>query len=169
MPLPGPYKIKNLHVTLDAVYTNTVSTSPVRGAGRPNAAYAMDRVIDAVARHLSIDPAEMRQINLVKNEDFPYQPGSKHRNGSMMTYDSGDYTGMLAMVKEMADYDGFAARKKESEKTVNIEEDLANLKSEMNEIKSLLKELVSNVHQEFYIRSRIRSSKCCRFGGLWWC
>ena len=107
MPLPGPYKIKNLHVTLDAIYTNTVSTSPVRGAGRPNAAYAMDRVIDAVARHLEIDPADMRHINLVKNEDFPYQPGSKHRNGSMMTYDSGDYTGMLAMVKEMANYDGF--------------------------------------------------------------
>lgn len=114
MPLPGPYKIKNLHVTLDAVYTNTVSTSPVRGAGRPNAAYAMDRVIDAVARHLSIDPAEMRQINLVKNEDFPYQPGSKHRNGSMMTYDSGDYTGMLAMVKEMADYDGFRKEQQEA-------------------------------------------------------
>ena len=107
MPLPGPYKIKNLYVTLDAIYTNTVSTSPVRGAGRPNAAYAMDRVIDAVARHLEIDPADMRHINLVKNEDFPYQPGSKHRNGSMMTYDSGDYTGMLAMVKEMANYDGF--------------------------------------------------------------
>ena len=85
MPLPGPYKIKNVHVTLDAVYTNTVSTSPVRGAGRPNAAYAMDRVIDAVARHLSIDPAEMRQINLVKNEDFPYQPGSKHRNCLLYT------------------------------------------------------------------------------------
>lgn len=114
MPLPGPYKIKNLHVTLNTVYTNTVSTSPVRGAGRPNAAYAMDRVIDAVARHLSIDPADMRHINLVKNEDFPYQPGSKHRNGSMMTYDSGDYTGMLAMVKEMADYDNFRQEQKQA-------------------------------------------------------
>ena len=114
MPLPGPYKIKNLHVTLDTVYTNTVSTSPVRGAGRPNAAFAMDRVMDTVARRLSIDPADMRQINLVKNEDFPYQPGSKHRNGSIMTYDSGDYTGMLDMVKDMADYDGFRKEQKEA-------------------------------------------------------
>ena len=72
-PFPGPYKVQALDLTQNVVFTNTVSNSPVRGAGRPNAAYAMERVMTTVARELEIDPAEIRRRNFVEKEDFPYE------------------------------------------------------------------------------------------------
>ena len=69
------HKVLALYLTQDVVYTNTVSNSPVRGAGRPNAAYAMERVIETVARNLKIDPAEVRRRNFIQKDDFPYKTG----------------------------------------------------------------------------------------------
>ena len=73
-PFPGPYKVLALDLTQDVVYTNTVSNSPVRGAGRPNAAYAMERVIETVARNLKIDPAEVRRRNFIQRMTFHIKP-----------------------------------------------------------------------------------------------
>ena len=115
-PFPGPYKVLALDLTQDVVYTNTVSNSPVRGAGRPNAAYAMERVIETVARNLKIDPAEVRRRNFIQKNDFPYKTGLIHFNGRAMTYDSGDYHALLEKALELADYDGFAARQAEARK-----------------------------------------------------
>jgi len=109
-PLPGPYAIPALDVELDMVFTNTPSKSPVRGAGRPNAAYAMERMIEAVARGLQLDPADVRARNFVTADQFPYQPGHKTGHGQPITYDSGDFHGCLEKVKEVADYDSFKSR-----------------------------------------------------------
>ncbi len=109
-PLPGPYKISSLDVTQDVVFTNTVTNSPVRGAGRPNAAYAMERVMETVARSLEIDPAEVRKRNFVHKSDFPYETGLIHFNGRPMIYDSGDYHKLLEEALKLADYDGFISR-----------------------------------------------------------
>jgi carbon-monoxide dehydrogenase large subunit len=109
-PLPGPYAISALDVKLDAVFTNTPSKSPVRGAGRPDAAYAMERMIEAVARGLDLDAADVRARNFVRADQFPYQPGHKTAQGAPITYDSGDFHACLDRVKELADYDGFPTR-----------------------------------------------------------
>lgn len=115
-PFPGPYKILALDLTQDVVFTNTVSNSPVRGAGRPNAAYAIERMIELVSRELGIDTAEVRRRNFVEKADFPYQTGLIHFNGRAMTYDSGDYHSLLEKALSLADYDGFAARQEAARK-----------------------------------------------------
>ncbi len=109
-PLPGPYAIDALDVTLDAVFTNTPSKSPVRGAGRPDAAYAMERMVEAVARGLQLDPADVRATNFVPADRFPYQPGHTNAAGAPVTYDSGDFNACLTKAKELADYDTFPQR-----------------------------------------------------------
>ncbi len=109
-PLPGPYAIDALDVKLDVVFTNTPTKSPVRGAGRPDAAYAMERMIERIARDLDLDPADVRARNFVRSDQFPYQPGHKTGQGAFVTYDSGDFHGCLDKVKELADYDNFSDR-----------------------------------------------------------
>ncbi|MDH3315924.1 MAG: xanthine dehydrogenase family protein molybdopterin-binding subunit [Gammaproteobacteria bacterium] len=109
-PLPGPYAVEAVDVQFDVVFTNTTPNSPVRGAGRPNAAYAMERCIEAVARGLQLDPAEVRRINLIKQEQFPYATGQIHPNGRPIVYDSGDYIGTLDKAMALGDYAGFKKR-----------------------------------------------------------
>ena len=109
-PMPGPYAIPSIDVKVDAVFTNTPTKVPVRGAGRPNAAYAMERMIEVIARNLDLDPADVRARNFVRADQFPYQPGHKTATGAAVTYDSGDFHGCLDMVKEVADYANFAGR-----------------------------------------------------------
>lgn len=103
--LPGQYKIANIHTELRACYTNMVPTSSVRGAGRPQAAVAMERMVDRVAEHLSMDPAEVRRRNLVQPDEFPYRVGLTFRDGSPLTYDSGNYPELLRGVLERLGYD----------------------------------------------------------------
>jgi carbon-monoxide dehydrogenase large subunit len=90
-PFPGPYALEALDITLDAVFTNKVPTSPIRGAGRPNAAFVLERLADRVARELKIDRAEVRRQSFVRKDQFPYATGMKARDGSAVSYDSGDY------------------------------------------------------------------------------
>jgi len=115
-PLPGPYAIPALDVALDAVFTNKIATSPVRGAGRPNAAYAMERLIETVARELKLDPADVRRRNFVRKDQFPYTTGGMLPSGDPAVYDSGDFHGLLEMALEKADYDGFKARQEVARK-----------------------------------------------------
>ena len=102
--LPGPYHVPNLHVELLACYTNMVPTSSVRGARRPQAVFAMERMLDRIAEHLELDPATVRERNLIQPDEFPYAVGITFRDGSPLTYDSGDFPALLAGTLERLDY-----------------------------------------------------------------
>ena len=97
------YKTPRVHVRGRAVATNATPTAPYRGAGRPEAAYAVERTVDLLARRLGIDPAELRRRNFIPPDAFPYETPT----GS--TYDSGDYRGALEKALEAVGYDGWRA------------------------------------------------------------
>jgi len=104
--IPGPYKVPNYDVVAHIVYTNTVPTAPVRGAGRPQAAYVCERLLDAVGLELGIDPAELRRRNLIRAEDYPYELGFVSRDGTKRRYDSGDVPALLDRALALIDYPG---------------------------------------------------------------
>jgi aerobic carbon-monoxide dehydrogenase large subunit len=114
-PFPGPYAIPALDLTLHVVHTNATPTAPVRGAGRPYAAFVIERLVDCVARGLKLDPAEVRRRNFIRAEQMPYATGAKYRDGSPITYDSGDYGACLDKALELADYASFPARQAQAE------------------------------------------------------
>jgi carbon-monoxide dehydrogenase large subunit len=93
--LTGPYKIESLAASGKIVVTNKVPNAPYRGAGRPEAAFAMERTIDLVARTLGLEPAEVRRHNMIRAEEMPYRVGIPYRDGEPIVYDSGDYPGAL--------------------------------------------------------------------------
>lgn len=99
--IQGPYDIPNNEVHVTGVYTNTTPTDAYRGAGRPEATYILERVMDLVAAKVGRDPADVRRLNFVKKEQFPF----KVANGTL-TYDSGDYDLTLDAVLKAVDYDG---------------------------------------------------------------
>jgi carbon-monoxide dehydrogenase large subunit len=105
--LTGPYKIENLAASGKIVVTNKVPNAPYRGAGRPEAAFAMERTIDLVARTLGLEPAEVRRRNMIRAEEMPYRVGIPYRDGEPIVYDSGDYPG--ALEKALAAVGGVAA------------------------------------------------------------
>ncbi len=104
--LSGQYNIPNIHCEVDAVYTNTVPVDAYRGAGRPEATFVVERLVEVAARELSIDPAELRKRNFI--HQFP------HQTPVILAYDAGDYNASLKKALELADYKGFAKRKRES-------------------------------------------------------
>jgi carbon-monoxide dehydrogenase large subunit len=110
---PGPYALEALDITLDVVMTNMVPTTPVRGAGRPNAAFVLERLADRVARELKLDPAEVRRRSFVRKDQFPYVTGLKARDGSDIAYDSGDYHACLDAALKRFDMDTFRRRQAE--------------------------------------------------------
>ena len=100
----GAYDIPVAHVRLRAAYTNTVPVDAYRGAGRPEASYLIERLVDAAARDLGIAPDALRRKNLIKPKALPY----KTPTGKI--YDSGDFAGGMARAQEIADWDGFNKR-----------------------------------------------------------
>ena len=108
--VPGPYVIRNFHLDVSVAFTNKVPTSPVRGAGRPEAAVVMERLMDRVARELKLDRAEVRRRNFITPEQMPYKVGIIFRDGRPVTYDSGDYPVCQRDALAAVDYDGFKAR-----------------------------------------------------------
>ena len=92
---PGPYALQALDISLDIIYTNMVPNTPVRGAGRPNTCFVLERLADRIARELGLDPADVRRRSFVQKDQFPYATGMKARDGSSVSYDSGDYVGCL--------------------------------------------------------------------------
>jgi carbon-monoxide dehydrogenase large subunit len=108
--VPGPYVIPNFKLDVVSVYTNKIQTTPVRGAGRPEAVVAMERLMDRVARELALDPAEVRRRNFIHPEQMPYNVGIIFRDGRPVTYDSGDYPACQAAALKASDYDAFAQR-----------------------------------------------------------
>jgi carbon-monoxide dehydrogenase large subunit len=108
--VPGPYVIPSYQLELNAVYTNMISTTPVRGAGRPQGVFVMERMMDRLAQSLGLDPAEVRRRNFITPEQMPYKVGIIFRDGRPVTYDSGDYPAAQAGALAAAEYDGFPAR-----------------------------------------------------------
>jgi aerobic carbon-monoxide dehydrogenase large subunit len=93
--LTGPYKIANLAASGKIVATNKAPNAPYRGAGRPEACFAMERSIDLVARTLGLEPAEVRRRNMIQANEMPYAAGMIYRDGEPIVYDSGDYPAAL--------------------------------------------------------------------------
>src|ERR1700728_1327225 len=108
--LPGMYDIKYMDISAKCAFTNTIPTAPYRGAGRPEASYILERVVDEAARVTGIDPAKLRRRNLIKKSAMPY------KTAVGTTYDSGDFEPILDQALELADYDGFKKRKRETQK-----------------------------------------------------
>jgi carbon-monoxide dehydrogenase large subunit len=111
-PLPSAYAIPAVDVGLDIVFTNTTPNTPVRGAGRPYANYAVERAVQVVAYGLGLDQAEVRRRNLIRADQMPYETGATLRDGSKAKYDSGDYHACLDKALALADYAGFPARQR---------------------------------------------------------
>jgi len=104
----GAYDIPVAHIRLRAAYTNTVPVDAYRGAGRPEASYLIERVVDAAAHDLDMAPDVLRRKNLIKPKALPYTtPTGK-------VYDSGDFAGTLARAQELGDWDGFNKRAAQS-------------------------------------------------------
>ena len=101
---PGVYDIPVAHVRLRGAYTNTVPVDAYRGAGRPEAAYVIERLVDAAARDIGIAPDTLRKRNFIKPKAMPY----KTATGKI--YDSGDFAAHMARAQEIADWDGFNKR-----------------------------------------------------------
>jgi len=104
----GVYTTPAIHLTSTGVYSNTTPTGPYRGAGRPEATYAIERVIDVAARELGIDPIELRRRNLIPASSMPF------KTGLVFTYDCGDFARVMDMALALADHAGFERRRVEA-------------------------------------------------------
>jgi len=106
----GVYDIPVAHIRLRGVYTHTVPVDAYRGAGRPEAAYLIERIVDAAARELDVAPDALRRKNFIRRKQMPYTtPTGK-------VYDSGDFAGILARAQELADWKGFNRRLAQSKR-----------------------------------------------------
>jgi len=108
--LAGQYRTPSIYVEVDAVFTNTAPVDAYRGAGRPEATYVLERLVEKAASELAIDPAELRRRNFIGKDQFPYQ------TPVALEYDIGDYEASLDKALEMSDYAGFASRKDASQR-----------------------------------------------------
>jgi carbon-monoxide dehydrogenase large subunit len=106
--LAGVYTTPAIHVQTTGVFSNTTPTGPYRGAGRPEATYAIERVIDVAARELKIDPVELRRRNLIPSTAMPF------KTGLVFTYDCGEFARGMDMALGLADRAGFAKRRAEA-------------------------------------------------------
>jgi len=105
---PGVYDIPAMHVTIDGVFTNTLPVDAYRGAGRPEAAYTMERLVDAIAHETGVDRIEVRRRNFIKPDQMPYTTAAGR------TYDTGDFDGHMTRAMEVIEWDSFPAREAES-------------------------------------------------------
>ncbi len=112
--LSGPYQVQAIESQVVGVFTNKVPTAPYRGAGRPEAAYILERTMDCIARELNLDPVEVRRRNFIPKEAFPYTTVTGVR------YDSGNYAAALDRALELVDYTGYRAQQRERRETGNL-------------------------------------------------
>src|SRR6185436_17405085 len=106
--LPGMYAIRLIDVGVQCVFTNTVPTGPYRGAGRPEANYALERLVEEAARVTGIDPIRLRRRNLIAPRQIPF------KTAVGTTYDSGDFAPILDKALALAHYAEFKKRRRES-------------------------------------------------------
>jgi aerobic carbon-monoxide dehydrogenase large subunit len=107
---PGVYDISTCHIRVRGVYTNTVPVDAYRGAGRPEAAYVIERLVDHAAREVGMTPDALRRRNFIKPSAMPYQ------SATGQNYDSGNFATHLKRAQELADWSGFAKRLRLSKK-----------------------------------------------------
>ena len=107
---PGVYDISACHVRVRGVYTNTVPVDAYRGAGRPEAAYVIERLVDHAARELGVAPDALRRRNFIRASAMPY------RSATGQNYDSGNFAAHLKRAQELADWSGFPKRLRESKR-----------------------------------------------------
>ncbi len=110
MFIPSLYDVQTIHVSTSAVFTNTAPTSVYRGAGRPEAIYLIERLVEQAARLTGIDRVELRRRNLIRPDALPYHTPTHHN------YDSGEFEKLMDQCLKLADWNGFPARRKESER-----------------------------------------------------
>jgi len=109
--LAGVYKTPAVHCNVKAIFTHTVPVDAYRGAGRPEASYLLERLVDRAAKVAGLDPVEIRRRNFIGVDDFPYQ------TPVALEYDNGDYEAVLSQALEASNYDGFDSRRAESAKS----------------------------------------------------
>jgi len=112
--VPGPYRVPNYEVALTAVYTNKVPVTPVRGAGRPQAVFVMERMLDLAAERLELDRVAIRERNLIQPGEFPYDVGLISRDGGPRRYDSGNYPECLRRLVQAVGWDGGRAQQEQA-------------------------------------------------------
>ncbi len=105
--LIGPHRIRNMRVDVAGLVTHKTPNAPYRGAGRPEAVFAMDRIVDCLARELHLDPAEIRRRNYIRPDELPWDFGMPYRDGNPLVYDSGDFPGALEAALATAGYEDF--------------------------------------------------------------
>jgi carbon-monoxide dehydrogenase large subunit len=108
--LSGPYDFPAIYAEVKAIFTNTVAVDAYRGAGRPEATYLLERLVDKAAHDLKLDPIELRRKNLIRPDQFPYQ------TQVALQYDIGNYQATLDMALQANDQAGYPARKADSAK-----------------------------------------------------
>ena len=108
--MAGNYTVPNVYVNVKAVFTNTAPVDAYRGAGRPEATFSLERVIDKAARELGMNPVEIRRKNFVKPDQYPFA------SAAGLEYDSGNYDALMDGLEKVADLSGFEARAAESAK-----------------------------------------------------
>ncbi|WP_293452284.1 xanthine dehydrogenase family protein molybdopterin-binding subunit [Planktotalea sp.] len=107
--MAGNYTVPLVYVNVKTVFTNTAPVDAYRGAGRPEATYSLERVIDMAAREIGMDPTELRRKNFIKPDQYPYA------SAAGLEYDSGNYDALMDQMEKVSDKAGFAARRAESE------------------------------------------------------
>ncbi len=106
--MAGPYKTPLVYVNVKAVFTNTAPVDAYRGAGRPEATFSIERIVDKMCRELNLDPVEVRRKNFIKPDQFPYTTPVG------LVYDTGNYQATLDKLIEIGDLAGFEKRRAES-------------------------------------------------------
>ncbi|HEX7744103.1 MAG TPA: aerobic carbon-monoxide dehydrogenase large subunit [Micromonosporaceae bacterium] len=112
--LLGPYKPGAYRVEFHSLYTNTLIVTPYRGAGRPQGAFAMERTMDAIADHLGLDRAAVRERNLIQPDEMPYDHGLMFQDGRGLVYDSGDFPATLDKIRKLVGWDDFATYREQA-------------------------------------------------------
>jgi aerobic carbon-monoxide dehydrogenase large subunit len=108
--LPGPYHVPHYRGTGRNVLTHKTFAAAYRGAGRPEAAFVLDRLLDRAARTIGMDPAALRRLNLIRPEEMPVPTGLTYRDGAPITYDPADYPAAFDRLLATLDYEGWRAR-----------------------------------------------------------
>jgi CO/xanthine dehydrogenase Mo-binding subunit len=112
--VPGPYRVPNYQVECTAVYTHKTPSAPYRGAGKPQACFVMERMLDAAAAQLGIDPVEIRRRNLIQPEHFPYDTRLRDLDDTNVIYDSGSYPECLQRALDLIGQNSFQKEKRDA-------------------------------------------------------
>jgi aerobic carbon-monoxide dehydrogenase large subunit len=116
--LAGPYRVPHFAGECVNVVTHKTFMGAYRGAGRPEAAFVLDRLLDRAARRLGLDPADLRRRNLIRKEAMPYKPGHRYRDGVAIVYDPADYVAAFDRTLALMDYDGWRAERDRRRSTI---------------------------------------------------